>query len=104
MNINKYVADRILEFRKLKDFTQEDLAEILGCTRQNYLRIEKGEGNISVTQLFKIYTAFEVSPNNLLPPRARLKKEFNEIRKAAIKSAIQNINNTDDEEQGQTEM
>ncbi|MGN6417781.1 MAG: helix-turn-helix domain-containing protein [Pseudobacter sp.] len=98
-DINKFVGARLLEIRELQGFTQEDLAEILGCTRQNYIRLEKGKGNISVTQLFILCTTFEMSPAKLLPPIPKLKKEFNEIRKAAIKTAINNNYNTNSQEE-----
>jgi transcriptional regulator with XRE-family HTH domain len=60
------VLDKIKEIRNEKRISQSDIAEYLGIAHNNYGRIERGEGELTVVRLFKIAEFLKVSPNELL--------------------------------------
>jgi transcriptional regulator with XRE-family HTH domain len=60
------VLDKIKEIRNEKRISQSDIAEYLGIANNNYGRIERGEGELTVARLFKIAEFLKVSPNELL--------------------------------------
>jgi len=59
------LGERIKELRKSKKLTETYMAEKLGCTRQRYARIEKGESNISYSLLCNIAELLGVDVNNI---------------------------------------
>ena len=48
------MKNRVEEFRKQKNENQEDLANIVGVSRQTIISIEKGKYNPSILLAFKI--------------------------------------------------
>ncbi len=52
------MKNRVEEFRKLLNEKQEDLANILGVTRQTIISIEKEKYNPSILLAFKIANHF----------------------------------------------
>ena len=76
---NMNVLEKIKEIRSEKRISQSDIAEYLGIAHNNYGRIERGEGELSVTRLFKIAEFLKVSPNELLGFEMPKSKEKNEI-------------------------
>jgi len=48
-------------FRAMRDITQEELARVIGVTRQTIIAMEKGDYNPSLELAFKIATYFEAS-------------------------------------------
>lgn len=63
--MNAVLGGRIKELRKSKKFTEDYLAERLGCTRQRYARIEKGESDISYSFLCNISELLGVDVKNI---------------------------------------
>ncbi len=60
------LRSRIIELRKKKGLTQEDMEKYELSLRQ-YQRIEQGETtNITLSNLFKIAKAFDISVHDLL--------------------------------------
>jgi putative transcriptional regulator len=55
------VKTRIREFREERDWTQEQLAERVGVTRQTILFLEKGKYNPSLRLAHRIAQALERS-------------------------------------------
>lgn len=53
------MINRIKEFRKLHNLTQDDLAIKLGVSRQTIISLEKGKYNPSINLAFKISKVFE---------------------------------------------
>ena len=56
-----YVVNRIVELRKLKRITQQELADIVGVTRQTIISLENGKYNASLQLAHKIASFFESS-------------------------------------------
>ena len=55
------MENRISSLRKERHMTQQDLANLLGVTRQTIISLENGRYNPSITLAFKIARAFERS-------------------------------------------
>ena len=54
------MKNRITELRKEKHLTQQDLANLLGVTRQTIISLENGRYNPSITLAFKLARAFDL--------------------------------------------
>ncbi|WP_144605828.1 helix-turn-helix transcriptional regulator [Algoriphagus algorifonticola] len=55
------MKNRIRELRVIKNMTQEDLAEIIGVSRQTINAIEKEKFDPSLPTAFKLSKLFELS-------------------------------------------
>lgn len=55
------MKNKVEEYRKLFNEKQEDLANIVGVSRQTIISIEKGKYNPSILLAFKIAKHFEKS-------------------------------------------
>ena len=54
------MKNRITELRKERHLTQQDLADLLGVTRQTIISLEGGRYNPSITLAFKLAKTFEM--------------------------------------------
>ena len=59
------MKNNIRELRKSKNLRQEDLAEILGVTRQTIIAIENNKYDPTLELAMKISKFFEVSVNEI---------------------------------------
>ncbi len=59
--MNRILGERIKALRCGKHLTQEQVADLVGISRQKYARIENGTNNITLEILSKIAGIFEVS-------------------------------------------
>ncbi len=57
---------KLLELREEKKISQENIAKILGVTRQAYSRYERGERELNYDALVKLSKFFDVSIDYLL--------------------------------------
>jgi len=55
------LKNRVEEFRKQNNENQEDLANIVGVSRQTIISIEKGKYNPSILLAFKIANYYQKS-------------------------------------------
>ncbi|RKZ19630.1 transcriptional regulator [bacterium] len=55
------VKNRLKVFRVMKDLTQEELAELVGVSRQTIIAIEKGKYNPSVYLAIKLARVFDTT-------------------------------------------
>ncbi len=55
------MRNKIKVFRAMHDMTQEDLAQVIGVTRQTILAIEKGKYTPSLDLAFRIARHFKVN-------------------------------------------
>jgi transcriptional regulator with XRE-family HTH domain len=62
----KLVGRRIRHFREEKGWSQEKLAEMADMDRTYVGRIERGEKNIGVENLFRLARTLGVAPGSLL--------------------------------------
>ena len=56
------ISQTIKELRKKSKFSQEKLAEKLGCSREFVSRVENNHENVSLKMLFQLSEIFKVSP------------------------------------------
>ena len=63
--IKKGFGDRLKTLRKIKNYTQEALAEEIGINLRQLARIESGESFISSTTLYKICKVLDIAPKTL---------------------------------------
>jgi putative transcriptional regulator len=61
MGTGRPMKNKIKVFRAMHDLTQEDLAKVVGVTRQTILAIEKGKYVPSLDLAFKIARHFKVN-------------------------------------------
>ncbi len=61
MGTGKLMKNKIKVYRAMHDMTQEDLAKVIGVTRQTILAIEKGKYVPSLDLAFKIANHFKVT-------------------------------------------
>jgi putative transcriptional regulator len=59
------VKNRVKEFRKNKSLTQEELADLIGISRQAIIAIEKEKFDPSLTTAFNMANLFKVSIEEL---------------------------------------
>ncbi|MBN2885027.1 helix-turn-helix transcriptional regulator [Patescibacteria group bacterium] len=62
----KTVSERIIEARKLKGLSQNELADKIGITRELFASYELGRSRIYDEMLTRIAIALDVTPNRLL--------------------------------------
>lgn len=68
MDINKYCADKIKYYRKRKNITQQELAEVLQTSQQQVARLETNQREIKQDVLFILADYFNISINDFFPP------------------------------------
>ncbi len=76
MDLKKYIGIKIKELRIKKDINQEQLAELLGTTKQTVSRYEKGDRQANQDILFKLSDIFNVSVDYFFPPKQNTSDEF----------------------------
>ena len=60
-----FLNNKIKEFRKSKNVTQEDLASAVGVTRQTIISLENGKYNASLQLAYKIAKYFGTTIENV---------------------------------------
>ena len=63
--MNERLGNRIKTLRIAKKFTQEQVAEQIGISRQKYARIENGVNNITLDILSKIASVLDVAVGDI---------------------------------------
>lgn len=65
MELSKKVGNNIKKARKLKNFTQQKIAEKLHMTQQQYSRFENGIFELNYNQIVDICNLLDTTPNEL---------------------------------------
>lgn len=63
--MNELLGNRIKSIRSARHFTQEQIADQIGISRQKYARIESGTNNITLELLSKIAKILGVSVGDI---------------------------------------
>ncbi len=58
--------EKLIDIRKEKKYSQEDIARMLDISLRNYHRKEKGENQFTVSELEKICNYLDIEPKELL--------------------------------------
>ena len=64
-NLHKIFGHKIVELRREKGLTQEDLCDLIGVDRSYIGFIERGERNPTLDKIDKIAKALKVTPKEL---------------------------------------
>lgn len=64
-NYSLQIRNRIRENRKRLGISQEQLAEIIDCSREHIARIENGKINIGLENFIKLAQVFQVTLDEL---------------------------------------
>lgn len=64
-NYNMKIRNRIKKYRKLNGYSQEQLAELIDCSREHIARIENGKINIGLSNFIKLAEVFKISLDEL---------------------------------------
>jgi transcriptional regulator with XRE-family HTH domain len=65
--INKYVGNKIREFRKRRNLTQKELGEKIGVKHNTISAYENGTNSPEQSALFKIARALDIKVDDLFP-------------------------------------
>lgn len=65
MKINSMKVDRLIEYRKLRGFSQEEMGEKLGVKRTTYAGYEQGRRSMDDITLMKVAQILKVNPEYL---------------------------------------
>ncbi len=63
--MNEILGRRIKELRTAKNFTQEQIADLVGISRQKYARIENGVNSITLDILSKVAEILDVTVGDI---------------------------------------
>ena len=63
--MNELLGGRIKALRSAANFTQEQIADLIGISRQKYARIESGANNITLDVLAKIANVLKVQVGDI---------------------------------------
>lgn len=74
--LNKYIGNKIKEFRKKKSLTQEELGKKIGVKHSTISSYERGLIDLSLTTLFTLAEIFEIKVDELFPPRENTTDHF----------------------------
>lgn len=93
----KEIGKRIMELRKLKGLSQQDLAQFLDIPRSSIAQIELGNRNVSVIELIKLSEALGFSLDKFLAKDYKVVKEFEpeedqELEKQDIRISVPSFN------------
>ena len=64
--INMNIAERLQELRKKAGYSQEQVAEMLGISRQAISKWESGQGNPEIDNVIKLTEIYHVSADYIL--------------------------------------
>lgn len=76
MDLKKYIGEKIRELRIKRDINQDELADMLGTTKQTVSRYEKGDRQANQDILFKLSDIFNVSIDYFFPPKKNTTDEL----------------------------
>lgn len=66
-DLQKQFGERLRAARQKKGLSQEKLAELAGVHRTFVSSTERGERNISLTNIVRLARALEIAPAKLMP-------------------------------------
>ncbi|MCK4360732.1 MAG: DUF4065 domain-containing protein [Bacteroidales bacterium] len=81
----KQIGKRIVELRKLKGFSQEDLAKFLNIPRSSFAQIELGKRNISILEVKKLSEVLGFSIDKFLSTEYNVEEKIHIVEEPATK-------------------
>ncbi len=62
-DVDRFVGEKLTRLRREHDYSQKDVADLLGVSFQQVQKYERGKNRISVGRLWQISLLFSVTPN-----------------------------------------
>ena len=90
--IRKKLGEKIRQWRKLRELTQEQLGEKAGISYKFIGEVERGTVNPSLDSLIGISQALDVNVKELFPRENDLVTEFSHEELKTIKKAVKLLN------------
>jgi transcriptional regulator with XRE-family HTH domain len=87
----KQIGKRIVEWRKLKGYSQEDLAKFLNIPRSSVAQMELGNRNVSVIELIKLSDALGFSLDKFLAEEYKAEKEIEAVASRSSATAKEDM-------------
>jgi DNA-binding XRE family transcriptional regulator len=84
MNITKFLSD----VRAKNNWTQEDMAKIIGVSRPTYMALEKGDGSITLDQLSKLADKIGCDPQDIVSENIVDEKKYREVLLETLKHGV----------------
>ncbi len=81
----KQIGQRIMELRKSKGLSQEDLAKSIGMSRPSLAQIELGNRSVDVFELFQLSHVLGFSMDEFLSPDFKAEDEIQSVNEKAEK-------------------
>lgn len=72
------IAQRIRQVRRRKGWTQQQVADLLGCSRKRYNSMERGRAELGVTELDFLAKTFDVPVAFFFEPAKAESEELGE--------------------------
>ena len=91
-------GDKIRGIRLLKEFSQENMAEMLKMSRQSYGDIERGKTDINDSRLKQIADVLGVTPADILSFGEKVNNFFDQCNSPFVNTGV----NSGNENQGNT--
>ena len=86
MNREKTLGERIASLRKLKGYSQEELAKLIDISRPSLVQIEKGKRNVNVNELKILTKVLQISADKLIADEFEIEEiEIEESKKEEVK-------------------
>lgn len=89
-------GEKLIRLRKIKSITQDELAAIIGVSRQAVYKWENGKSFPEVNKLLEIKNLFNISIDNLLDesfeielPKKKRKKRLSDEKKREIEMQVE---------------
>ena len=109
MTVNKIIGERIRQLRALRGLSQDNMADEIGMSAGNFGKIERGEIDVSASNLIQIAKVLGVSVSDFFEDKPitplsdkkieygyATKEELSEVAKA-LQSLAEQINNLREE-------
>ncbi len=65
MEVSKKIGNNLKQARKDKHLTQQEVADMMKMTQQQYSRFENGIFQLNYEQILFLCSLYEISPNDL---------------------------------------
>ncbi|TFF94736.1 MAG: transcriptional regulator [Promethearchaeota archaeon] len=88
------MKSRVREIRDEKDLTQQELADLIGVSRQTIHYIEKGDYNPSLILAYKIADVLGTPVNDLFYREAIIRDELESLSVREVKELAEDLNMT----------
>jgi DNA-binding XRE family transcriptional regulator len=85
MNINEEIGLRVKAYRKKLKFSQENIADMLGVSRVNYVNMEAGRQNWATNYIYNLCRVFRCKPTNLFPKVKPVSLKSKTVKKRVVR-------------------